>query len=335
MVKVALNGFGRTGRQAFKSALEKHPQIEFVAINDLTETSILAHLLKYDSTYGIWDHRVSSTEDALVCDEKKIKVFKEKDPQNLPWEDLGIEVVLECTGFFTEREGAQKHLQAGAKKVIISAPSSEPDVTLVLGVNEEKYDPRVHRIISMASCTTNSLAPLVKILDEALGIEKGFMTTTHAYTMDQRLQDNAHSDLRRARGAAINIIPTTTGAAKAIGKVVETLSGKLDGLAFRVPVPTVSITDLVVETKQETSPDEVNRIFEEASKKDQFKEILAYSDLPLVSSDLKGSPYSVIFDAQLTRVISNLVKVCGWYDNEWGYSTRLGDLIIYLASKGI
>ncbi len=335
MAKIALNGLGRTGRQALKAAIDRKLNLDFVAINDLGDPKTLAHLLKYDSTYGIWNHKVEADDNSISIEGKKIQVFQEKDPLNLPWKKLGIDIVLECTGFFTDREGAGKHLQAGAKKVIISAPAKNPDLTIVLGVNEEKYNPRKHNIISNASCTTNCLAPVVKVLNDNFGIEKGFMTTVHAYTMDQRLQDNTHEDLRRARAAAQNIIPTTTGAAKAIFEVIEGLEGKLDGFAFRVPVSTVSVIDFICLLARKVEVAEINQAFEKASK-GEMKGILATSYKPLVSSDFRQSPYSSIVDCDSTKILGdNLVQVVSWYDNEWGYSCRLGDLAFYISKRGL
>ncbi len=332
-MRVAINGFGRTGRQAFKAATEKHKEIEFVAINDLTDAQTLAHLVKYDSTYGIWETDVKAKDDQIIVNGKKIKVYAEKDPTNLPWKDLQIDVVIESTGFFTDREGAKKHLVAGAKKVIISAPARNPDITLVKGVNQDKYIPKKHHIISNASCTTNCLAPVVKVLNDEFKIVKGFMTTVHSFTMDQRLQDNAHKDLRRARSAVTNIIPTTTGAAKAIFEVIPELKGKLDGVAFRIPTSTVSVVDLVCEVEKNVTTSEVNKAFEKMSEND-MKDILQVSNRPLVSSDYKGNSASAIVDTPSTNVIcNNLVKVIAWYDNEWGYSSRLGDLAVYLAKR--
>ncbi len=334
-MRIAINGFGRTGRQAFKSAFENHPELEFVAINDLKDIQTSAHLIKYDSTYGIWDAEVEAKKDHLVINGKKIKFFSEKDPANLPWKDLQIDVVIESTGFFTDLKEAKKHIISGAKKVIISAPAKNPDITLVLGVNQDKYIPKKHHIISNASCTTNCLAPVIKILNDEFKITKGFMTTIHSFTMDQNLQDNAHKDLRRSRSAVQNIIPTTTGAAKAIFEVIPDMKGKLDGAAFRVPTSTVSIIDVVCEVKKNTTVSEVNKAFEKMSKND-MKGILEVSESPLVSSDYKGNSASSTVDLLSTNVVkNNLVKVIAWYDNEWGYSSRLGDLAVYLSKRGI
>ena len=292
----------------------------------MCDANTVAHLFKYDTAFGIAKWHVEAGEDFIKINDKEIKILCEKDPEKLPWKEMGVDIVIESTGFFVDRTGAEKHLGAGASKVIISAPAKDPDVTLVLGVNDKLYDPDNHDIISNASCTTNSLAPMIKVLDRSLGIEKGFITTVHAYTADQSLQDGPHKDLRRARAAAENIVPTKTGAAKAIGEVIPELDGKLDGIALRVPNMVVSITDLVCEVKKETSTDEVNEIFKQTADTGNLKGILAYNEEPIVSMDLRGNPYSCIFDAPLTRVIGNLVKVFGWYDNEWGYSNRLVDL---------
>jgi len=334
MKKVAINGFGRIGRLTLRAAIVKKAKgLELVAINDLGDAKTLAHLFKYDTAFGVYPGKVRAQKNELIIDNRRIKVLSERDPEKLPWKKMGVDIVIESTGFFTDREGASKHLKAGAKKVIISAPAEDPDVTLVLGVNEKTYDTKKHNIISNASCTTNSLAPVVKVLNNSLGIEKGFITTVHAYTADQNLQDGPHSDLRRARAAAENIVPTKTGAAKAIGEVVPKLSGKLDGLAIRVPNPVVSITDLVCIVKKETSVSEVNKIFKNKADRNELKGILAYSEEPIVSMDLRGNTYSSIFDAPLTKVIGNLVKVFAWYDNEWGYSNRLVDLAEMISKK--
>jgi glyceraldehyde 3-phosphate dehydrogenase len=333
-VKIAINGFGRIGRPVLKILLEKK-DLEVVAINDLTEVKTLAHLLKYDSSYGIYNHEVNYNGEGLEIDGKKIKVFAEKEPSKLPWKDSGVDIVIECTGFFTEVEGATKHLQAGAKKVILSAPSKSKEIkTFVLGVNEEEYNPETDHIISNASCTTNCLAPVVKVLNDAFTIEKGLMTTVHSYTNDQRLLDLPHEDPRRARAAALNIIPTTTGAAKTVAKVIPELAGKLDGLAFRVPTATVSIVDFVCEVKKSTDKEEVNRLFITAAKSGPLKGILGLSNEELVSMDYKGNPYSSIVDLPLTNVLGgNLVKVVAWYDNEWGYAMRLAEITELVAKK--
>ncbi len=324
MIKIGINGFGRIGRPALRRILDKHPNIEVVAINDLTDTPTLAHLLKYDSLYGRYDKEVKAEKDTLVVDGKKIKILAEKDPANLPWKDLGVDVVLECTGLFTKIDDAKKHLAAGAKKVILSAPSDSAEIpTYLLGVNANEY--KNEEIISMGSCTTNCLAPIVKILNDAFGIESGFMTTVHSYTNDQRILDLPHKDLRRARAAAQNIIPTTTGAARTVAKCISELEGKLDGLALRVPTPTVSITDFVCTVLKPTSVEEVNKLFISAAAS-ELKGILATTDEQLVSADFKGNSHSSIVDLPLTMVKENLVKVVAWYDNEWGYACRLAEM---------
>ncbi len=340
-IRVGINGFGRIGRSFFR-ACDGYEDIEIVAVNDLTDSSHLAHLLKYDSVHGIYGKEVRAKDDALLVGDKEVKVFSEKDPSQIPWGDLDVDIVIESTGVFRERDKAALHMKGGAKKVIISAPAKGPDITIVLGVNEDKYDPSQHSIISNASCTTNCLAPTVKVLQEAFGIERGYMVTVHAYTNDQRLLDLPHKDFRRARAAAVNIVPTTTGAAKAIGEVMPELKGKLDGTARRVPVPDGSLIDLtVVVEKAPSSVEEVNERFREAgeryvsSGKTYLKEILQYCEDPIVSTDIVGNPHSAIFDSPLTHVIDNLVHVAAWYDNEWGYSCRLRDLVLYLAERGL
>jgi glyceraldehyde 3-phosphate dehydrogenase len=327
-VKVGINGFGRIGRNFLRAAWERGADIEFVAVNDITDAATLAHLIKYDSTLGPFPAEIDSAGDSISFDGKEVKVLAERDPAQLPWGELGAEVVVESTGLFTDRESASKHLTAGARKVIISAPASDPDVTVALGVNfDETYDRDSHNIISNASCTTNCLAPLAKVLNDGVGIKHGLMTTIHAYTADQRLQDMPHSDLRRARAAAINLIPTSTGAAKAIGLVVPELDGKLNGIAVRAPVATGSVVDLTCEVERETSVDEVNGLYKSAADTGRYEGILAYSEDPLVSTDVNKSPYSSIFDSKLTMVTEGtLVKVISWYDNEWGYSCRLVEL---------
>ncbi len=333
MVKIAINGFGRIGRPTFKRITDNHPNLEVVAINDLADTKTLAHLLKYDSSYGIYNKEISFTGDSLVVEGKTIKVLSEKEPKNLPWKNLGVDIVLECSGVFTEIEGAKQHLTAGAKKVIISAPSKSEEVpTFVLGVNEEKYDSGKDNVISMASCTTNCLAPVAKVLNDNLKIISGFMTTSHSYTNDQRILDLPHKDLRRARAAALNIIPTSTGAASAIGKVIPEIAGKLDGIALRVPTPTVSILDLICEVEKKTSVEEINNIFKKSAQS-ELKGILGVEEAPLVSSDFKGNPLSAIVDLQLTMVKENLVKTVVWYDNEWGYACRLAEFAEYIGKK--
>ena len=327
-VRVGINGFGRIGRNLFRAAWERQADIEIVAVNDITDAHTLAHLIKYDSTLGPFPGQVESGDDSISFDGKPVKVLAERDPAKLPWGDLGVEVVVESTGLFVDRENASKHLEAGADKVIISAPAKDPDVTVALGVNfDEAYDPKAHRIISNASCTTNCLAPLAKILNDGVGIRHGLMTTIHAYTADQRLQDMPHKDLRRARAAAINLIPTSTGAAKAIGLVVPEIKGKLNGIAVRAPVATGSVVDLVCEVERETSVDEVNALFQQQADKGRYEGIIRYTEDPIVSTDVNKSPYSSVFDSLLTMVMDGtLVKVVGWYDNEWGYSCRLVEL---------
>jgi len=334
MVKVGINGFGRIGRNVFRAALN-NPEVEIVAINDLTNVKTLAHLLKYDSTHGTLDATVEAGEDTLIVNGKPIKVFAERDPGALPWAEYGVEIVVESTGIFTAKEKAEAHLKGGAKKVIISAPATNEDITIVMGVNEDKYDPAKHTIISNASCTTNCLAPFAKVLHEKFGIVKGMMSTIHSYTNDQQVLDLPHKDLRRARAAAENIIPSTTGAAKAVSLVLPELKGKLNGMAFRVPTPNVSVTDLVVELSRNVTVEEVNAALKEAAN-GPLKGILNYSEEPLVSSDYNGDPASSTIDALSTMVVGdNLVKVVSWYDNEWGYSNRVVDLVAYIASKGL
>ncbi len=329
-MKIAINGFGRIGRQALRALLARQSKIEVVAVNDLVPAETLAHLFEFDSVYGRFNGKVEAGKDWLKIDGKKIQVLAEREPDKLPWKDLGVEIVIEATGFFRDHAGASRHLTAGAQKVIISAPGKDPDATIVLGVNEEIYDPTQHHIISNASCTTNCLAPVAKVLHENFGIVKGLMTTTHAYTADQRLIDAPHKDPRRARAAALSIIPTTTGAAKAVGEVLPELAGKLTGLAFRVPTPTVSVVDLVVELGKPTTVGQVNA----ALKKAADDKVLGYEERPLVSMDFKGDPRSSIVDAASTLVVGeNMVKVVSWYDNEWGYSNRLIELTELVANK--
>jgi glyceraldehyde 3-phosphate dehydrogenase len=327
-VRVGINGFGRIGRNVFRAAHERNADIEWVGVNDLVDSETLAHLLKYDSVYGPYPGTVEHTDDTIVVDGKTIRVTAEKDPAALPWSDVGADVVIESTGLFTKREDAQKHLDAGAQKVIISAPATDPDVTVALGVNfDDAYDADQHHIISNASCTTNCLAPVAKVLHETFGIENGLMTTIHAYTADQRLQDMPHKDLRRARAAAINLIPASTGAAKAVGLVLPDLQGKLTGFAVRAPVPTGSVVDLTAVLARETTKEEVNEAFRAQADTGAFEGILRYSDDPIVSSDIVKSTHSSIFDAPLTLVLDGtLVKVVSWYDNEWGYSNRCVEL---------
>lgn len=330
--KIAINGFGRIGRISFRVAFE-NPDLEIIAVNDLTDTKTLAHLLKYDSNYGVYEKEVNCDEQNLIVDGKKIRVFAEKDPATLPWGDLGVDAVMECTGFFLTKESAGKHLEAGAKKVVISAASKGEGVpVLVMGVNEKEYDPAKQNIVSNGSCTTNCLTPIVKILNDKIGIEKGFMTTVHSYTNDQRILDLPHEDYRRARAAAVSIIPTTTNAAKAVAKSIPELQGKLDGLAMRVPTSVVSIVDFVAVVKRETSVDEINGMFVEAAN-GEMKGILGTVSEPLVSVDFKANPLSSIVDLPLTFVNGNLVKVCSWYDNEYGYSCRLVDMTKMVADS--
>jgi glyceraldehyde 3-phosphate dehydrogenase len=326
-LRVGINGFGRIGRNAFRAAYSRGADIDWVAVNDITDTETLGHLLKYDSILGPFPGDVEATETGILVDGKELRVLAERDPGALPWSDLGADVVIESTGLFTAREDASKHLDAGAKKVIISAPAKEPDVTLAPGVNDEAYDPEQHHVISNASCTTNCLAPVAKVLHDAVGIEQGVMTTIHAYTADQRLQDAPHKDLRRARAAAANLVPTSTGAAKAIGLVIPELDGRLNGIAVRAPVITGSVVDLVCTVERPASVQEVNEAFAERADSGPLEGILQYTEDPIVSTDIITSAYSSIFDAGLTMVIDNrLVKVVSWYDNEWGYSNRLIDL---------
>jgi glyceraldehyde 3-phosphate dehydrogenase len=331
-VRVGINGFGRIGRNFFRALCAAGADIDLVAANDLGDKNTMAHLLKYDSILGRFPGQVSVTDDGIAVDDKRIKILAERDPAALPWSDLGVDVVIESTGFFTKAADARKHVDAGAKKVIISAPASDEDITIVLGVNDGDYDPARHTIISNASCTTNCLGPLAKVLNDAVGIERGLMTTIHAYTQDQNLQDGPHKDLRRARAAALNIVPTSTGAAKAIGLVLPELKGKLDGYALRVPVPTGSATDLTVTASRETSADEVRAAYQAAAD-GPLKGILTYTADPIVSADIVTDPASCIFDAGLTKVIGDQVKVVGWYDNEWGYSNRLVDIALLVGNS--
>ncbi len=340
MIKVAINGFGRIGRGVFRELLEKKSVLKVVAVNDLTDTKTLSYLLRYDSVYGIYKKPIKYTEDELliggVREGDRVKVLAEKDPGRLPWRDLEIDIVLECTGRFRDYKNAREHLRAGAKKVIISAPSRSPDKipSFILGVNEDKLNIKKHDIIDMASCTTNCLAPVVKVLNDNFKIVKGIMTTIHSYTTDQRLLDLPHSkDLRRGRAAALNIVPTTTGAAKAIGKVIPEMEGKLDGIALRVPTPTVSVVDLACEVEKKTTVQEVNHVFKKASQEKRLKGILGIEDAPLVSSDYIGNSFSAVIDALSTKVIDNFIKIIAWYDNEHGYACRLADLTEYIANK--
>ena len=332
MVKVGINGFGRIGRNFFRAALASKADIEIVGVNDLTDVKTLAHLLKYDSILGRLEGTVTHTDNSITVNGKTIRVFAEKDPANLPWGEVKADIVIESTGFFTKAADAKKHIQGGAKKVIISAPATDEDITIVMGVNHDKYDAKNHNVISNASCTTNCLAPMAKVLDEEFGIVRGLMTTIHAYTNDQSILDQPHKDLRRARAAAVSIIPTSTGAAKAISLVLPNLKGKLDGYALRVPVPTGSATDLTVELSKEVSAADVNAALKKASE-GSLKGYLSYTEDPIVSADIVTDPSSCIFDAQLTKVIGSTVKVVGWYDNEWGYSNRLVDLMAFIGKS--
>lgn len=334
MVKVGINGFGRIGRNVFRAALN-NPDVEIVAVNDLTDAHTLAHLLKYDTVHGVLDLEVEAGENTLIVGGKEIKVLAERDPAQLKWAEYGVEIVVESTGRFTKREDAAKHLEGGAKKVIISAPATNEDITVVMGVNEDKYDPAQHTVISNASCTTNCLAPFAKVLNDKFGIVRGLMTTVHSYTNDQQILDLPHKDLRRARAAAENIIPTSTGAAKAVALVLPELKGKLNGFAMRVPTPNVSVVDLVAELKTDVTVDELNQALKEAAE-GPLKGILGYSEAPLVSSDYNGNPASSTIDALSTMVLEgNMVKVVSWYDNEWGYSNRVVDLCHFVAQRGL
>jgi glyceraldehyde 3-phosphate dehydrogenase len=334
--RIGINGFGRIGRLTFRSIKTYHgDELEVVAVNDLTDPKTNAHLLKWDSTYGLFPGEVAATEDAIIVDGDRVKVLSERDPGKIPWREYGVDLVIESTGLFTDAAKARAHLEGGAKRVIISAPAKNEDVTVVLGVNEHDYDPAKHKVVSNASCTTNCAAPAVKVLHEGFGVAKGLMTTIHAYTNDQRILDMFHKDLRRARTAAANIIPTTTGAARAVTMVIPALKGRIHGMAFRVPVTTVSVVDFVAELEREASVEEINQAFKTASE-GPLKGILEYCSEPLVSSDFKGNRASSIFDSLSTMVIEgNLVKIIAWYDNEWGYSSRLGDLAVYMAAKGL
>lgn len=333
MIKIAINGFGRIGRQVFKRILENHPDLQVVAVNDLTDTKTLAHLLKYDSNYGIFDKEITSKEDAISVNGKTYSVLTESNPEKLPWKKLRIDIVLECTGFFTDYKGAKQHIKAGAKKVIVSAPCKSKEMpSFVLGVNADEYNGKVD-VMDMGSCTTNCLATVAKVLHDNFGIEKGFMTTVHSYTNDQRILDLPHKDLRRARAAAMNIIPTSTGAVVAIGKVITGLDGKLDGIAIRVPTSVVSLVDLIVNVKKPTTREAVNEAFKKAAMEKNFEGILGVEEQPLVSSDFKGDSRSGIVDLQETMVKDNLVKVLAWYDNEWGYSCRLAEFTEFIGKK--
>jgi glyceraldehyde 3-phosphate dehydrogenase len=331
-VKVGINGFGRIGRNFFRAANRQAADLDFVAVNDITDAKTLAHLLKYDSVLGTLDADVAVSDEGIRVDGDELKVLAERDPAALPWKELGAEIVIESNGLFTDRESAQKHLEAGAQKVIVSAPAKGDDITIVLGVNQDDYDPATHHVISNASCTTNCVVPMASVVEEAFGIDRALMTTCHAYTNDQNLLDLPHEDLRRARAAAINIVPASTGAAKATSLAIPKLKGKMDGMAFRVPVPVGSVTDLVCLLEREATVDEINEAFRTAAE-GRLRGILKYTEDPLVSSDIVGDPHSCVFDALSTMAIGNMVKVIGWYDNEWGFSNRLVELTELVASK--
>jgi glyceraldehyde 3-phosphate dehydrogenase len=331
-IRVGINGFGRIGRNFFRAARASGANIDIVAVNDLGAIKTMAHLLKHDSVLGVLPNLISSSDDGIVIDGQVLKVLQVRDPKELPWGSLGVDVVIESTGFFTDRDKAAAHLEAGAKTVVVSAPSAGADATFVYGVNHESFDPELHKVVSNASCTTNCFVPMVKVLDDAFGVERGLMTTIHAYTGDQQLVDGPHSDLRRARGAAINIVPTGTGAARATSLVLESMKGRLDGTSLRVPVPTGSITDFVAILGGEPSKEEINAAFKKAAD-GPLKGVLEYTDVPIVSSDIVTNPHSCIYDSDLTMAMGNMVKVLGWYDNEWGYSNRLVDLISHIGSK--
>jgi len=333
-IKVGINGFGRIGRNIFRASLGDR-EIDFVAVNDITDTKTLAHLLKYDSVLGNLEHDISASENGIKVEGEEFRVFSERDPAAIPWESVGAEIVIESTGRFTKAEDAKKHLRGSVKKVIISAPAKNEDITIVLGVNEDKYDPRVHQIISNASCTTNCLAPVAKVIHEKFGIRTAQMTTIHSYTNDQQLLDLPHKDLRRARAAGLSMIPTSTGAAKAVALVLPELKGKFDGISVRVPTPNVSLVDVVIDVEKETSSEEVNKALKDAAN-EELRGILAFSEEPLVSSDFKGNSNSSIVDAEYTKVIGGrMIKILSWYDNEWGYSCRVRDLVKYIAGKGL
>jgi glyceraldehyde 3-phosphate dehydrogenase len=334
--RIGINGFGRIGRQVLRATMERHPgKLEVVAVNDLTDAKTNAHLFKYDTNYGVYSGTVEAAENALIIDGKEVKVLAERDPANLPWGDLGVEIVVESTGFFTDAAKASGHLKGGAKKVIISAPAKDEDVMIVLGVNQDKYDPTMHNVLSNASCTTNCIATMVKVLHDNFTVNHGLMTTVHAYTNDQRILDQGHEDLRRARAAAQNIIPTTTGAARAVGVILPELQGKIHGMALRVPVSTGSITDFVAEVGRNVTVAEINAAYKEVSE-NSLKGIMGYTEDPIVSSDIVSNPNSCIFDALSTMVMDgNMVKILGWYDNEWGYSCRTSDLCAFLVNKGL
>jgi glyceraldehyde 3-phosphate dehydrogenase len=332
-VRVGINGFGRIGRNFFRAAKKRNADIEFVAVNDLGSVPAMAHLLQYDSVLGRLEYDIKVHKDGIAVDGDVLKVLAVRDPKTLPWGDLGVDLVVESTGIFTDREKAAFHLEAGAPRVVVSAPSNGADATFVIGVNEDTYDPAKHFVVSNASCTTNCFVPMVKVLDDAFGVDKGLMTTIHAYTGDQLLVDGPHSDMRRARAPAINIVPSSTGAARATGLVLQAMKGRLDGTSFRVPVADGSITDFTAVLSRDVTIAEVNAAFKKAAKDRRLGKVIDYSEEPLVSTDIVGSPASCTFDSGLTMVIGNLVKVCGWYDNEWGYSNRLVDLVAYIGKK--
>jgi glyceraldehyde 3-phosphate dehydrogenase len=332
-VRVGINGFGRIGRNFFRAAKELDADIDFVAVNDLGSLDTMAHLLKYDSVMGVLPDKITATKNGIKVGSDTLSVLSERDPAALPWGELGVDVVIESTGIFTARDKAALHLDGGAPLVIVSAPSAGADATIVYGVNHKDFDPKQHQVISNASCTTNCFVPLVKVLDDAFGVVNGLMTTTHAYTGDQQLVDGPHKDLRRARGAAINIVPTSTGAARATSLVMESMKGKLDGTSFRVPIPTGSITDFTANLRKKASVEEINAAYKAAASRGALKGVLEYTEDPIVSSDIVNNPHSSIFDAGLTMSMGKLVKVCSWYDNEWGYSNRLVDLVLYAGSK--
>ena len=331
-IKIGINGFGRIGRNFYRAVAKQGADMEIVAVNDLGDTATMAHLLKYDSVLGNLENEINAADDGIMIDGQLLKVLSERNPQDLPWGDLGVDVVIESTGIFTDREKAAMHLEAGAPLVIVSAPANGADATFVVGVNDSDFNKEEHTVISNASCTTNCFVPMVQVLDDAFGVEKGLMTTVHAYTGDQSLVDGPHSDLRRARASAINIIPTSTGAARATGLVLQAMNGKLDGISLRVPIPDGSITDFTALLNSAPSVDEINAVFEEASSSGALASVLDYSDRPLVSSDIVGNPASCVFDSGLTMTMDNLVKISGWYDNEWGYSNRLVDLVAITTS---
>ena len=331
-IKIGINGFGRIGRNFYRAVAKQGADMEIVAVNDLGDTATMAHLLKYDSVLGNLENEINATDDGIMIDGQLLQVLSERNPQDLPWGDLGVDVVIESTGIFTDREKAAMHLEAGAPLVIVSAPANGADATFVVGVNDSDFDKAEHTVISNASCTTNCFVPMVQVLDDAFGVEKGLMTTVHAYTGDQSLVDGPHSDLRRARASAINIIPTSTGAARATGLVLQAMNGKLDGISLRVPIPDGSITDFTALLSSAPSVDEINAAFKEASSSGPLENVLDYSDRPLVSSDIVGNPASCVFDSGLTMTMDNLVKISGWYDNEWGYSNRLVDLVSITTS---